>query len=246
MTENLTGTELVADGLIKRYGKREVLKGVSLNAKPGEIVGLLGPNGAGKTTTFSILAGFTLPDAGSLRLGEMDLTRLPPHKRAKNGLVYLPQESSVFTKLSVEDNIRAITQTLGLPKSDQDRMVHERLEELNLIHLAKQKAGTLSGGERRRLEITRALVLKPSVLLLDEPFSGVDPISVSEVRNIIVKLSQNGMGILLTDHNVRETLRAVDRAYLLYDGKILVHGDADFLQNDSIAREKYLGFDFKV
>ena len=232
--------------LSKRYGSKEVVRGVSLEAKAGEIVGLLGPNGAGKTTTFSMVAGFTKPTGGTVFLGDDDLTRLPAFRRARSGLVYLPQDSSVFQKLTVDQNIRAIVETLGLSKSEEDKMVNERLAELRLTELAGQKAITLSGGERRRLEITRALVLKPKFLMLDEPFSGVDPISVSEVVSIIKDLSDRGMGIFLTDHNVRETLRVVDRAYLLYEGSILAHGDADFLLSDPDTREKYLGHDFEA
>ena len=216
-----------------------------MNANGGEVVGLLGPNGAGKTTTFSMVAGFLRPTAGKLLLDDLDLTKLPAFQRARRGLVYLPQEPSIFRKLSVEQNVRAIAETLPLSKSEQDHLVSKRLEELNLSGLAKQKAYTLSGGERRRLEITRALVLSPKFLLLDEPFSGVDPISVSEVTKIILSLKDQGIGIFLTDHNVRETLRAVDRAYLLYDGRVLAHGDSSFLLSDPETREKYLGEDFE-
>ena len=216
-----------------------------MNANGGEVVGLLGPNGAGKTTTFSMVAGFLRPTAGKLLLDDIDLTKFPAFQRARRGLVYLPQEPSIFRKLSVEQNVRAIAETLPLSKSEQNHLVGKRLEELNLSGLAKQKAYTLSGGERRRLEITRALVLSPKFLLLDEPFSGVDPISVSEVTKIILSLKDQGIGIFLTDHNVRETLRAVDRAYLLYDGRVLAHGDSSFLLSDPETREKYLGEDFE-
>ena len=237
---------LKVEGLRKKFGGKEVVRGVNLEAKGGEVVGLLGPNGAGKTTTFSMVAGFVRPDEGKLFLNDQDLTKLPAYKRARRGLVYLPQESSVFRKLTVEQNIRAIAETLPLSKREQADLVEVRLKELNLTHLAKQKAFTLSGGERRRLEITRALTLSPKFLLLDEPFSGVDPISVSEVTQIIFELKKQGIGIFLTDHNVRETLRAVDRAYLLYDGSVLTHGDAEFLLSDPQAREKYLGTDFQA
>ena len=216
-----------------------------MSANGGEVVGLLGPNGAGKTTTFSMVAGFLRPTAGKLLLDDLDLTQLPAFQRARRGLVYLPQEPSIFRKLSVEQNVRAIAETLPLSKNEQDHLVGKRLEELNLSGLAKQKAYTLSGGERRRLEITRALVLSPKFLLLDEPFSGVDPISVSEVTKIILSLKDQGIGIFLIDHNVRETLRAVDRAYLLYDGRVLAHGDSSFLLSDPDTREKYLGEDFE-
>ena len=232
--------------LTRRYGRKDVVRGVSLEAKSGEVVGLLGPNGAGKTTTFSMVAGFVRPTQGKVFLDELDLTNLPAYQRARNGLVYLPQDSSVFRKLTVEENVRAIVETLGLSKAKENEMVEERLAELRLSELASQKAFTLSGGERRRLEITRALVLKPKFLMLDEPFSGVDPISVSEVVSIISNLKNQGMGIFLTDHNVRETLRVVDRAYLLYEGKVLAHGDADFLLSDPDTREKYLGHDFEA
>ena len=216
-----------------------------MNASGGEVVGLLGPNGAGKTTTFSMIAGFVTPSAGRLLLNGVDLTSFPAYKRARRGLVYLPQEPSVFRKLTVEENIRAIAETLPISTQELDELVQTRLEELNLSDLAGQKASTLSGGERRRLEITRALVLSPKFLLLDEPFSGVDPISVSEVTKIILSLKSRGIGIFLTDHNVRETLRAVDRAYLLHDGRVLAHGDSSFLLSDPETREKYLGHDFQ-
>ena len=216
-----------------------------MNASGGEVVGLLGPNGAGKTTTFSMIAGFVTPSAGRLLLNGIDLTSFPAYKRARRGLVYLPQEPSVFRKLTVEENIRAIAETLPISTQELDELVQTRLEELNLSDLAGQKASTLSGGERRRLEITRALVLSPKFLLLDEPFSGVDPISVSEVTKIILSLKSRGIGIFLTDHNVRETLRAVDRAYLLHDGRVLAHGDSSFLLSDPETREKYLGHDFQ-
>ena len=237
---------LIVKGLHKKFGGKEVVRGVDLEANGGEVVGLLGPNGAGKTTTFSMVAGFLRPTSGTLSLNGIDLTTSPAYMRARKGLVYLPQESSVFRKLTVEDNIRAIAETLALTKAGQDKVVEVRLDELNLTHLAKQKAFTLSGGERRRLEITRALTLSPKFLLLDEPFSGVDPISVSEVTKIILDLKAKGIGIFVTDHNVRETLRAVDRAYLLYDGRVLAHGDANFLLSDPKTREKYLGADFEV
>lgn len=239
-------THLSADELRKNYGRREVVQGVSLEARGGEVVGLLGPNGAGKTTTFSMVSGFVSPSSGAVRLNEDLLTDLPAYQRARKGLVYLPQESSVFRKLTVEQNIRAIAETLGLSSKREDEIVEERLEELRLTSLAKQKAYTLSGGERRRLEITRALVLNPKFLMLDEPFSGVDPISVSEVMTIIRQLKDSGIGIFLTDHNVRETLKIVDRAYLLYEGKVLTHGTADFLLSDPETREKYLGHDFEA
>ena len=230
--------------LCKSYGRRQVVNSVNMEAKGGEVVGLLGPNGAGKTTTFSMVAGFTRPTSGSLKLNQKEISSLPAYKRARLGLVYLPQESSIIRKLSVEDNLKVIAETLGISATEQNELVQRRLEELNLNHLASQKAFTLSGGERRRLEITRALLIDPLFLLLDEPFGGVDPISVSEVMKIILSLKKKGIGIFITDHNVRETLRIVDRAYLLYDGKVLAHGDSSFLLNDPKTREKYLGHDF--
>ena len=237
---------LQAKNLEKRYGRRDVVRGVDLYANGGEVVGLLGPNGAGKTTTFSMVAGLVRPSGGSISLNGKDITKEPTHKRALLGIGYLPQEASTFRKLTVEQNIRAIAETLPLERKEIDDLVKERLAELKLEKLADQKAYTLSGGERRRLEITRALVLSPKFLLLDEPFSGVDPISVSEVRKIIRTLRDKGIGIFLTDHNVRETLLSVDRAYLLHDGRVLASGDADTLLNDPKSRELYLGKDFKV
>ena len=237
---------LQAKNLEKRYGRRDVVRGVDLYANGGEVVGLLGPNGAGKTTTFSMVAGLVRPSGGSISLNGKNITKEPTHKRALLGIGYLPQEASTFRKLTVEQNIRAIAETLPLERKEMDELVKERLGELKLEKLADQKAYTLSGGERRRLEITRALVLAPKFLLLDEPFSGVDPISVSEVRKIIRSLRDKGIGIFLTDHNVRETLLSVDRAYLLHDGRVLASGDADTLLNDPKSRELYLGKDFKV
>ncbi len=241
-----TPPTLRTEGLVKRYGRREVVRGVDLQARGGEVVGLLGPNGAGKTTAFCMVAGLVKPTGGSIRLNDHDITRLPAYKRARLGVGYLPQEASTFRKLTVEQNVRAIAETLPLGRKERDVLVEERLRELKLEKLSGQKAYTLSGGERRRLEITRALVLSPKFLLLDEPFSGVDPISVSEVRKIIRSLRDRGIGIFLTDHNVRETLLAVDRAYLLHDGCVLAEGDAEFLLNDPKSRELYLGEDFNV
>ena len=234
------------EGLIKRFGRKEVVRGVDINLNAGEIVGLLGPNGAGKTTTFYMVIGLVKSSDGKVFLNGKSITRMPMHKRARKGIGYLPQDASIFRKLSVEDNIRAVVETLNIPRQQKIERLKKHLEDLDLQHLAKQKAYTLSGGERRRLEITRALVRKPRFLLMDEPFSGVDPISVAEVQKIIRHLKDRGIGILITDHNVRETLSIVDRAYLLYDGKILTEGTSEFLINDAQSRKLYLGEDFDM
>nr|WP_269540176.1 LPS export ABC transporter ATP-binding protein [Cerasicoccus sp. TK19100] len=233
-------------GLVKVYGKREVVSGVDLNVNSGEVVGLLGPNGAGKTTTFYMIVGLVPATRGQVFLDDQDITKLPMYRRARLGLGYLPQEASVFRKLSVYDNILAIVQTLKVPRKERHDYVMAHLEELGLDHLAKQKAYTLSGGERRRLEITRAMVSRPRFMLLDEPFSGVDPKSVDEVQDIILGLKSKNIGILITDHNVRETLKIVDRAYLIHQGKVLSEGTSDFLVNDEKSREYYLGRGFTL
>ncbi|MEM8867632.1 MAG: LPS export ABC transporter ATP-binding protein [Verrucomicrobiota bacterium] len=232
--------------LVRDYGKRRVVKGVNVNVTAGEIVGLLGPNGAGKTTTFYMIVGLIRATKGKVFLDDDDLTSLPMFRRARRGIGYLPQEASIFRKLTVEENIRAIAETLPLSKADRKACVEEHLNELGLEHLAKQRAYTLSGGERRRLEISRALVTNPKFLLMDEPFSGVDPISVSEVQKIIIQLKDLGIGVLITDHNVRETLRIVDRAYLMHQGSVLSEGSSDFLINDPQSRQYYLGEDFNM
>ncbi len=235
-----------ARDLHKVYGQREVVRGVNLRVNAGEIVGLLGPNGAGKTTTFYMIVGLVPATKGKVLLDGADLTSLPMYRRARLGLGYLPQEPSVFRKLTVWENIQAIVETLPLPKAQREETIRHHLEELNLLSLAKQKAYTLSGGERRRLEITRALVVNPRFLLLDEPFSGVDPISVREVQDIVAGLKGKGIGVLITDHNVRETLRIVDRAYLIYEGSVLREGSSEFLVNDAESRRLYLGKDFSL
>jgi lipopolysaccharide export system ATP-binding protein len=232
--------------LVREYGKRRVVDGVNINVNAGEIVGLLGPNGAGKTTTFYMVVGLVPTTSGQVLLNDDDLTDLPMYRRARRGIGYLPQEASIFRKMTVEQNIRAVAETLALSKSARNDCVERHLEELGLTRLASQKAYTLSGGERRRLEISRALVTNPSFLLMDEPFSGVDPISVSEVQKIIVQLKERGIGVLITDHNVRETLSIVDRAYLLHQGQVLCEGTSEFLVNDSKSREFYLGQDFNL
>ena len=237
---------ITSQKLVKVYGKREVVRGVDLSIKSGEVVGLLGPNGAGKTTTFYMITGLIAPTSGSIELDGTTITRTPMYRRARLGIGYLPQEPSIFSKLTVRDNILAILETLKLPSSERKSRLEEHLDDISLTHLADQRAYTLSGGERRRLEITRALVTRPKFLLMDEPFSGVDPINVAEVQKIIATLKSRGIGVLITDHNVRETLSIVDRAYLLYDGNILAEGTKDFLVNDPDTRRHYLGEDFKM
>jgi len=222
------------------------VRGVSLSVKRGEIVGLLGPNGAGKTTSFYMIVGIIAPDEGKIMFDNQDITNLPIHIRSRYGMGYLSQEPSIFRKLTVEENIMAILEMLPLTKIDRLKRLEELLKELNISHLRKNKAYTLSGGEMRRLEITRALVTNPSFLLLDEPFSGIDPIVVGEAKEIIIELKRKGIGILLTDHNVRETLSITDRAYLIADGKILISGTSRDLINDPKAREIYLGKDFSM
>lgn len=233
-------------GLRKSYGKREVVRGVDVKVKGGEIVGLLGPNGAGKTTTFYMIVGLVGASEGEVFLDGEDITGLPMYQRARCGVGYLPQEASVFRRLTVEENIRAIAETLPGSRADHRAKTQHYLKELELEKVAGQKAYTLSGGERRRLEISRALVTEPNFLLMDEPFSGVDPISVQEVQNIILQLKDKGIGILITDHNVRETLSIVDRAYLLHDGKILSEGTSEYLVNDETSRKLYLGESFNM
>lgn len=246
MDEASAPSKIETRQLVREYGKRRVVNGVNINVSAGEIVGLLGPNGAGKTTTFYMVVGLIAATSGQVYLDGQDMTSLPMYRRARRGIGYLPQEASVFRKMTVEQNIRAIAETLPLSKAERQASVDEHLAELGLEHLAKQKAYTLSGGERRRLEISRALVTRPKFLLMDEPFSGVDPISVSEVQKIIVQLKGRGIGVLITDHNVRETLSIVDRAYLLHDGSVLSEGTSEYLINDPKSREFYLGQDFNM
>ena len=233
-------------GLSKSYDGRQVVKGVDMLVKRGEIVGLLGPNGAGKTTTFYMVVGIIPPERGKIIFDNYDITDLPIHERARYGIGYLSQEPSIFRKLTVQDNINAILETLPINRIERKRRLESLLEELNIAHLARNMAYTLSGGERRRLEITRALVTNPSFILLDEPFSGIDPIVVNEAQEIIKELKERGLGILLTDHNVRETLSITDRAYLIAEGKILIAGSADELINNSQARQLYLGEKFSM
>ena len=239
-------SEIRTEGLVKTFGQRTVVNGVSLHFRAGEVVGLLGPNGAGKTTSFYMVVGLVPATAGRVRLDGADVTQLRMHQRARRGIGYLPQEASVFRKLSVEENILAIVEVSGVPRSQRRGRVDEHLTELSLTHVAKQKAYTLSGGERRRLEIARALVTRPKFLLMDEPFAAIDPISVAEVQKIILALKSRGIGIVVTDHNVRETLRIVDRAYLIHQGKVLTEGSGDFLIKDEQARKFYLGEGFNL
>ncbi|MDX2187551.1 MAG: LPS export ABC transporter ATP-binding protein [Opitutaceae bacterium] len=234
------------ESLVKTYGQRTVVNGVDIRVQAGEVVGLLGPNGAGKTTTFYMIVGLVPATGGRVFIDGNDATHLRMHQRARLGVGYLPQEASIFRKLTVEENVLAIAETLDLPRRERPALVRRHLEELNLLHVIKQKAYTLSGGERRRLEIARALVTKPKFLLLDEPFAGVDPISVAEVQKLILALRERGIGILITDHNVRETLRIVDRGYIIRQGQVLTAGSSDFLINDPQAREHYLGQDFNL
>jgi lipopolysaccharide export system ATP-binding protein len=232
--------------LVKAYRKRHVVDGVSIFVQPGEIVGLLGPNGAGKTTTFNMVVGVVRPDDGKVQFEEHDVTRKPMHERARLGMGYLTQEPSVFRKLTVEQNILAILETLKMGRDERDVRLKYLLDELDLARLAKSRAYTLSGGEKRRLEITRALVTSPKLLMLDEPFAGIDPIAVYEVQKIIRKLKERGLGILITDHNVRETLKLVDRAYLIHKGQVVYEGTGEAMLNDPKAREIYLGPDFNM
>ena len=247
MSDETKGEVLVrAEKLVKTYHGRRVVSDVSIHVRAGEVVGLLGPNGAGKTTSFYMVMGLIRPDSGEISFRNVDITHMPMYRRARMGMGYLAQEPSIFRKLTVEENIMAILETLAISGVERRRRCKELLEELELTRLAKQKAMTLSGGERRRLEITRALVTNPSFIMLDEPFSGVDPLAVYDVQQIILQLKERNLGILITDHNVRETLSVVDRAYLMCQGKILVEGPSDFLVNDEQAREIYLGPQFSM
>ncbi|HEV8674159.1 MAG TPA: LPS export ABC transporter ATP-binding protein [Methylomirabilota bacterium] len=237
---------LEAEGLQKSFWQRRVVDDVSLVINPGEVVGLLGPNGAGKTTTFYMVVGLLQPDQGRILLDGTDITNLPMYRRSRRGIGYLPQESSVFRKLTVEDNLLAILETLELSAREREERLIALLRELQLEGLAKQRAYTLSGGERRRLEITRALITSPSYLLLDEPFTGIDPIAIADIQEIISRLKQKGIGVLITDHNVRETLSITDRSYILYGGQILVSGTSKELATNERAREIYLGEKFSL
>jgi len=232
--------------LVKSYRGRKVVNEVDVNVRPGEIVGLLGPNGAGKTTTFYMVTGLIHPTAGEVFFKERNVSKVPMYQRARMGLGYLSHEPSIFRKLTVQENVMAILETLPISPRERRERLEFLLSELKITHLAKQRAYTLSGGERRRLEITRALVTNPSLILLDEPFSGVDPLAVYEVQEIIKELRTKGLGVLITDHNVRETLAVVDRAYLMCEGKVLREGASSFLVNDEVSRELYLGPRFSM
>ena len=240
------GKLLSTEKLVKEYRQRRVVNGVSITVAVGEIVGLLGPNGAGKTTTFNMVVGVIKPDGGAVKFQARDITRLPMHLRARLGMGYLTQEPSIFRKLTVEQNILAILETCRMGRAERAVRLKYLLDELDMSGLAKSMAYTLSGGEKRGLEITRALVTSPKLLLLDEPFSGIDPIAVYEVQKIVRRLKERGLGILITDHNVRETLKLVDRAYLIHKGEVVYEGVAEDLVNDPKARELYLGPEFNL
>jgi len=237
---------LRTQGLLKIYGRRAVVNGVDIQLGRGEIVGLLGPNGAGKTTSFYMIAGLVRPDGGSVMFQGEDVTDFPMHRRARMGMGYLPQEESIFRKLSVEDNLMAILETQPLNKKQRKNRCGELLNQFGIVHVAKQLALTLSGGEKRRLTIARSLVTNPTLLMLDEPFSGVDPIAVADVQQIVTNLRKTGLAILITDHNVRETLSIVDRAYLIFEGRVETQGTKEFLVNDPVARRVYLGEGFRM
>jgi len=243
----MTGTPVLATrGLRKVYSGRAVVDDVSIEVHPGEIVGLLGPNGAGKTTTFYMVVGLTQPDSGKVFFGQQDITELPMYLRARRGISYLPQEPSVFRKLSVEDNLRAIFETLEIPQTEQDRRTEQLLRHFGLERVRKTEGYALSGGERRRVEIARSLVLSPSYILLDEPFAGIDPIAVVDIQRIVEQLKTMGIGVLITDHNVRETLKITDRAYIINNGEILRSGAPKELSSDPQVRKIYLGEDFTL
>jgi len=239
-------TKLVGENLVKRYGPRTVVKGISLEVGQGEIVGLLGPNGAGKTTTFYMLVGLVSPNGGRVLHDGREITHQPMYRRARGGVGYLPQEPSIFRRLTVEDNLRCILQLLGLSAAEQKQRSDSLLEDFGLTHLRRTMGYQVSGGERRRVEIARALVTRPSFLLLDEPFTGVDPIAVDSIQQIITRLRDQGIGVLLTDHSVRETLAVTDRSYIIFDGEILTSGQSQDLPNDPVAREFYLGERFQM
>jgi len=237
---------LAGRGLRKLYRNRPVVDNVDLEFREGEITGLLGPNGAGKTTTFYIIVGFIRPEKGRVSLGDEDISKLPMYKRARKGIGYLPQESSIFRRLTVEENLMAILQTQPLPKAERVERMEELLEEMRIDHIRRSRGYQLSGGERRRVEIARALVTRPRFMLLDEPFAGIDPIAVADLQESVARLKKRGIGILITDHNVRETLSITDRAYIMYEGRIELSGTSDEIVGNAKAREIYLGESFKL
>lgn len=237
---------LRTENLVKRYGKRTVANNVSIEVSQGEIVGLLGPNGAGKTTTFYMTVGLVSTNGGHIYLNDQDITGFPMYKRAKMGIGYLPQEASVFRKMTVEDNIRSVLELTDFSKEYQEQKVEELIKEFNLAHVRKNLGDRLSGGERRRTEIARCLAIEPKFVMLDEPFAGVDPIAVQEIQDVVWKLKDKNIGILITDHNVDETLMITDRAYLLFEGKILFHGTPEELAANPVVRNNYLGRDFEL
>jgi lipopolysaccharide export system ATP-binding protein len=239
-------TGLVGRNLERYYGHWKVVDGVSIEVQRGEVVGLLGPNGAGKTTTFYLIVGMLRADSGQILVDDRDVTRVPMHERARIGIGYLAQEPSIFRRLTVRENILAILETLPISVKEQASRLDQLLQELNITHLADRKGYNLSGGERRRVEITRALVTHPGYLLLDEPFVGIDPIAVAEIQDIVARLKERGLGILITDHNVRETLSTTDRAYIMYEGRILLSGTSQELAKDPVARQIYLGARFRL
>lgn len=234
------------ENLVKTYKNRNVVDGVSIQVKKGEIVGLLGPNGAGKTTTFYMIVGLEHPSSGSVYVGDNEVSGMPMHLRSRLGIGYLAQEASIFRKLSVEDNLRAILETTSMTKDEREAKLESLLDEFNVQHVRQRKGSELSGGERRRVEIARCLAVEPNFILLDEPFAGVDPIAVADIQSIVSYLKQRGIGILITDHNVRETLSIVDRAYILSEGKILIEGDSKTIAESEIARKFYLGENFSM
>jgi lipopolysaccharide export system ATP-binding protein len=246
VTDNGQGRSLRAEKLVKAYKRRVVVSDLSLALDAGEVVGLLGPNGAGKTTAFYMILGLTRPDSGRVLLNDEEITYLPVHQRARRGIGFLPQEPSIFRKLTVEENILAILEARGMSADERAERTHALLRDLNIAHLATSRAYTLSGGERRRAEITRALATDPSFILLDEPFAGIDPIAVYDIQGIIEQLKDRGIGVLITDHNVRETLQIVDRAYIIHEGQVLLSGTAAELAADERAREIYLGQRFSL
>ena len=237
---------ITTDNLVKIYNTRHVVDGVSISVEQGSVVGLLGPNGAGKTTTFYMIVGIEKPDAGTVMLDGKDISAMPMYERARAGIGYLPQEGSIFSKMTVEDNIMAILETTDLNASEIEAKMNALLDEFRLNHVRKSEGKALSGGERRRVEIARALATDPAFILLDEPFAGIDPIAVADIQGMIAHLAQRGIGVLITDHNVRETLSIVDKAYILAEGHILLHGDSETIANDPVARKYYLGDNFSM